>query len=150
MPANPDDTWLVTRLLTLLGTSREMITNRVPSSYKAGLTFRSPIPYLRIPSHSTDLHPVAVFDNPISNQMVLKLYTASLSTCGRRVAVILHEKKVPYELIQGNWAAKEHKSEAWTKNQPFGQMPYIDVSIAHVTSSSSLEPFINLFVSSRY
>jgi glutathione S-transferase len=61
--------------------------------------------------------------------MVLKLYTSAQATCGRRVAVILHEKNVPYELIQPNWATKEHKSEAWTKNHPFGQMPYIDVSI---------------------
>jgi len=68
------------------------------------------------------------FGNPIFDQMVLKLYTSAMSTCGHRVAVILQEKNVPYELIQPNWAAKEHKSEAWTKNQPFGQMPYIDVS----------------------
>jgi len=61
--------------------------------------------------------------------MVLKLYASAMSTCGRRVGAILHEKKVPYELIQPNWVAKEHKSEAWVKNQPFGQMPYIDVRI---------------------
>ncbi|KIM22233.1 hypothetical protein M408DRAFT_333008 [Serendipita vermifera MAFF 305830] len=58
--------------------------------------------------------------------MVLKLNTAAMSTCGRRVAVVLHEKKVPYELIEPNWATMEHKSENWLKNQPFGQMPYID------------------------
>ena len=61
--------------------------------------------------------------------MVLKLNTSSQSTCGRRVAVILHEKNIPYELIEPDYLAKEHKSEQWLKNQPFGQMPFIDVSI---------------------
>jgi len=63
--------------------------------------------------------------------MVLKLYTSKGSSYGRRVAVILHEKKIPYELIQPE--AGEIKSPQWMKNQPFGQMPYIDVS--HTTHS---------------
>jgi len=58
--------------------------------------------------------------------MVLKLHTASVSSCGRRVAVILFEKNVPFELIEPDWAVQEHKSDEWKKNQPFGQMPYID------------------------
>ncbi|CCA75596.1 probable glutathione S-transferase [Serendipita indica DSM 11827] len=58
--------------------------------------------------------------------MVLKLHGGSLSTCTARVAVILHEKQIPYELIEVDWPKAEHKSAAWKKNQPFGQTPYID------------------------
>ncbi|CAG7853517.1 Glutathione S-transferase PM239X14; AltName: Full=GST class-phi [Serendipita indica DSM 11827] len=58
--------------------------------------------------------------------MVLKLHGSSLATCTRRVAVILHEKQVPYELIEVNWAVGEHKSAAWKQYQPFGQIPYLD------------------------
>ncbi|KAG8803803.1 hypothetical protein FRC17_006120 [Serendipita sp. 399] len=58
--------------------------------------------------------------------MVLKLYAHPLSSCGRRVGVVLHEKKVPYELISPDLHNGEIKSDAWKKNQPFGQMPYID------------------------
>ncbi|KAJ7642105.1 glutathione S-transferase [Roridomyces roridus] len=45
---------------------------------------------------------------------VLKLYGRSLATCTRRVATVLHELKVPFELI------------AYLEHQPFGQIPYID------------------------
>ncbi|KAF9530991.1 glutathione S-transferase [Crepidotus variabilis] len=58
--------------------------------------------------------------------MVLKLYGSAKSTCTRRVAVILHEKKVPFELVPVDYAAGEHKSEAYLKKQPFGQVPYLD------------------------
>jgi len=54
--------------------------------------------------------------------MVLKLYANYRSTCGRRVAAILVEKKVPFKLF----AAENIKGEAWLEHQPFGQMPYID------------------------
>lgn len=58
--------------------------------------------------------------------MVLKLHTMPWSAGGRRVALLLHEKKVPYELVEPDWAAQEHKSEQWKEKQPFGQVPYID------------------------
>jgi glutathione S-transferase len=58
--------------------------------------------------------------------MVLKLYGSSVSTCTKRVATVLHEKKVPFELIEINVPAGEHKSAAFTAKQPFGQVPYID------------------------
>jgi glutathione S-transferase len=58
--------------------------------------------------------------------MVLKLHTGGISSCGRRVAVILFEKQVPFQLIEPDFAAAEHKSPEWKANQPFGQMPYID------------------------
>ncbi|KAF9530990.1 glutathione S-transferase [Crepidotus variabilis] len=58
--------------------------------------------------------------------MVLKLYGTARSTSARRVAVILHEKKVPFELVPVDFAAGEHKLEAYIKKQPFGEIPYLD------------------------
>ncbi|KAG7085972.1 hypothetical protein E1B28_003497 [Marasmius oreades] len=58
--------------------------------------------------------------------MVLKLYTALLSTCGRRVATVLHEKQIPYELVVIDLGKGEHKAPEFVKYQPFGQVPYIN------------------------
>ncbi|KAJ7163025.1 glutathione S-transferase [Mycena filopes] len=58
--------------------------------------------------------------------MVLKLYAASVSTCTRRVGTVLHELQVPFELIEIDAAAGEHKTPAFLEKQPFGQVPYID------------------------
>jgi glutathione S-transferase len=58
--------------------------------------------------------------------MVLKLYGSPLSSCTRRVAIVLKEKEVPYELITINFAKGEHKSAEYREKQPFGQVPYID------------------------
>lgn len=57
--------------------------------------------------------------------MVLKLYGMGLSTCTRRVAAILREKDVPYELVEISLMKGEHKSPAYLEKQPFGQVPYI-------------------------
>ncbi len=57
--------------------------------------------------------------------MVLKIYGATFSTCTRRVAVVLKELDIPYELLPVNFAVREHKSEAYRQHQPFGQIPYI-------------------------
>ncbi|KIM22229.1 hypothetical protein M408DRAFT_79332 [Serendipita vermifera MAFF 305830] len=57
--------------------------------------------------------------------MVLKLYTTEIAGNGRRVAAILHELRIPYELVQpGSFA--DLKTEAWKDYRPFGQMPYIN------------------------
>ncbi|KAK7466163.1 hypothetical protein VKT23_004886 [Stygiomarasmius scandens] len=58
--------------------------------------------------------------------MVLKLYGSPVSTCSRRVAVVLYEKKIPYEFVNVELAKGEHKSPAYLEKQPFGQIPYID------------------------
>ncbi|KAF8214852.1 glutathione S-transferase [Mycena galopus ATCC 62051] len=50
---------------------------------------------------------------------ILKLYGAKIAMCTRRVATVLHELKI--DLMAG-----EHKTPAFMKNQPFGQIPYID------------------------
>lgn len=62
--------------------------------------------------------------------MVLKLYANSQAVSARLPAVILHEKQVPYELVDTKW--EEVKEEKWLKIHPFGDMPYIDVSIFHL------------------
>jgi len=58
--------------------------------------------------------------------MVLKLFGMPMSTCTRRVAVVLVEKKVPFEFVPVDGAKAEHKSAAYLEKQPFGQVPYID------------------------
>jgi glutathione S-transferase len=57
--------------------------------------------------------------------MVLKLFGSTMSTCTRRVATVLVEKKVPFEFISVDMSKGEHKSAAFVANQPFGQVPYI-------------------------
>ncbi|KAJ7123386.1 glutathione S-transferase [Mycena epipterygia] len=57
---------------------------------------------------------------------ILKLYGHTQATCTRRVATVLHELKVPFELIAVDVANSEHKSPAYLEKQPFGQIPYID------------------------
>jgi glutathione S-transferase len=61
----------------------------------------------------------------ISSTMVLKLYGAPYSTCTRRVSTVLHEKKIPFELVVVDLKKGEHKAAATLANQPFGQLPYI-------------------------
>ncbi|KAI0943403.1 hypothetical protein AcW1_002573 [Taiwanofungus camphoratus] len=57
--------------------------------------------------------------------MVIKLYGSPLSTCTRRVALVLKEKDVPYELVAVDLTKNEHKDGAFLANQPFGQVPFI-------------------------
>ena len=61
----------------------------------------------------------------------VKLYGSSMSTCTRRVATVLKEKNVPYELIPIDLSKSEHKdSEYVATKQPFGQVPVLQVSMA--------------------
>ncbi|KAJ7227698.1 glutathione S-transferase [Mycena rebaudengoi] len=57
---------------------------------------------------------------------ILKLYGASQAWCTRRLATVLHELKVPFELIEVKLKEGEHKTPAYLEKQPFGQIPYID------------------------
>jgi glutathione S-transferase len=58
--------------------------------------------------------------------MVLKLYGHPNSTCGLRVAVVLHEKKVPFEFVSIDVLKGEHKQPAYLAKQPFGQVPVLE------------------------
>ncbi|KAH7928889.1 glutathione S-transferase [Leucogyrophana mollusca] len=58
--------------------------------------------------------------------MVLKIYGFPISICTKRVALVCREKNIPYELVTVDMMTGAHKGEAYTKVQPFGQVPYID------------------------
>ena len=58
--------------------------------------------------------------------MVLKLYGNPISTCTKRVAVVLHEKRVPFEFVVVDLMKNEQKAPAFVARQPFGKVPYID------------------------
>lgn len=57
--------------------------------------------------------------------MVLILHGSPVSTCTKRVAMVLHEKKIPFEFQDVALAKGEHKSPEFKAKQPFGQVPYI-------------------------
>ncbi|KAF8182505.1 glutathione S-transferase [Mycena galopus ATCC 62051] len=57
---------------------------------------------------------------------ILKIHGAKVASCTRRVATILHELHVPFELIEVDWQNQAHKTPEFLKYQPFGQVPYID------------------------
>jgi glutathione S-transferase len=65
--------------------------------------------------------------------MVLKLYGAPGSTCTRRVATVLKEKEVPYELVTVDFMKGEHKKPEYLQKQPFGQIPYIVRVLPHTS-----------------
>ncbi|KAF6745278.1 thioredoxin-like protein [Ephemerocybe angulata] len=58
--------------------------------------------------------------------MVLKLYAAPASTASLRVALILHEKEVPFEFHPIYLRNREQKGPDFLEKNPFGQVPYID------------------------
>lgn len=58
--------------------------------------------------------------------MVLKIHGSPQSTCTQRVATVLIEKQVPYEVIPINFAIKEHKSPAHLEKHPFGKIPVLE------------------------
>lgn len=58
--------------------------------------------------------------------MVLKLHGFVVSTCSLRVATILKELNVPFELVAVDITKGAQKAPEHVKNQPFGQIPYID------------------------
>lgn len=57
--------------------------------------------------------------------MVLKLYGSPVSTCTRRVAVVLREKNLPFEFFPIDLATGQHKAPEYITKQPFGQVPYL-------------------------
>ena len=63
--------------------------------------------------------------NLVASKMVLKLYGLPISGAVRIVAFVLHEKKVPFELVPVDFSKKEHKLPEYLEKQPFGQVPYI-------------------------
>lgn len=74
--------------------------------------------------------------------MVIKLHGVQQSTCTRRVLVVLEEKKVPYELVKVDFMAKEHKSEAFLKLQPFGKVPVLEDDGGFIYESRAIAKYI--------
>jgi glutaredoxin len=70
--------------------------------------------------------------------MVFKLYGINGSPWVRLVAAILHEKKVPFELVSVDLANGEHKSPEYLAKHPFGQVPYIVCDSLNLFASSSI------------
>ncbi|KAK2467384.1 hypothetical protein APHAL10511_000619 [Amanita phalloides] len=72
--------------------------------------------------------------------MVLKLYGIFYSTCTQRAATVLHEKKIPFELIPIDLAKGEQKAQDFLEKQPFGQIPVLDDNgfIIHESRAISL------------
>ncbi|KDQ25500.1 hypothetical protein PLEOSDRAFT_1113463 [Pleurotus ostreatus PC15] len=58
--------------------------------------------------------------------MVLKLYGSPVSTCTKRVATVLIELNVPFELVPIDLRKGEQKTPQYLEKQPFGKVPYID------------------------
>jgi len=56
--------------------------------------------------------------------MVLKIYGNWVPVV-QRIACVLVEKGVPYEMIPVSMAKGEHKSPQYLEKQPFGQVPYV-------------------------
>lgn len=67
--------------------------------------------------------------------MVLTLYGSPVSTCTKRVAVVLKEKDIPFTFVPIDLMKGEHKDPEYLKKQPFGQVPYI-VSLQDIQASS--------------
>ncbi|KAJ7853789.1 glutathione S-transferase [Mycena olivaceomarginata] len=57
---------------------------------------------------------------------ILKLYGSGFATCTRRVGTVLHELKIPFELVSVDVMNGAHKTPEYLEKQPFGQIPYID------------------------
>ena len=49
-----------------------------------------------------------------------------MSTCSKRVATILKEKNIPYELVSVNMAEGANTTPEYLEKQPFGQVPVLE------------------------
>lgn len=55
--------------------------------------------------------------------MTLTIYGVGMSTCAKRVGIILHEKQIPFNLQVVDWTGL--KSPEYLEKHPFGQVPYL-------------------------
>jgi glutathione S-transferase len=72
---------------------------------------------------------------------ILKLHGGSQTTSARRVGTVLHELKVPFEMIEVDAQKGEHKTAAYLQKQPFGLTPYIVRPLFLSISSRNLPPY---------
>lgn len=57
--------------------------------------------------------------------MVVTLYGSPITTCTKRVLVVMKELDLPYNFVPIDVFKGEHKSKEFLEKQPFGQVPYI-------------------------
>jgi glutathione S-transferase len=57
--------------------------------------------------------------------MVLTLFGSPMSTCTKRVAMVLHETNTPFKFVHVDLMKGGHKAPDYVAKQPFGQVPYI-------------------------
>lgn len=74
--------------------------------------------------------------------MVIKIHGVLQSTCTRRVLTALGEKNAPYELVKVDFRAREHKSEAYLKLQPFGKVPVLEDDGVFIYESRAIAKYI--------
>jgi glutathione S-transferase len=58
--------------------------------------------------------------------MAIIIHGSSTSTCSQRVLTTCLELGIPYKLRVIDFAAEEHKSEAFLKLQPWGKVPVLE------------------------
>jgi len=80
---------------------------------------------------------------------VIKLYGSPKSTCTRRVANILKEKNLPYELISINLAEKANTTPEYLDKQPFGQIPVLEDNGYSIYESRAIGRYIALKYASQ-
>jgi hypothetical protein len=59
---------------------------------------------------------------PIRGGSVLKLHGSSFSACTQRVAIVLMEKKIPFQFFEVDMKSKEHETPEYLEKNPFGQV----------------------------
>lgn len=61
---------------------------------------------------------------------VFKVHAIAMSTCYKRVAIVAHLLNVPFELVNVDFAAQQHKSPQWlAEMNPFGQIPAVSFGV---------------------
>jgi glutathione S-transferase len=81
--------------------------------------------------------------------MAIKLYGFPQSTCTRRVATVLAEKDISYEMIALDFGSAEHKKPEYLKLQPFGKVPLLDDNGFFVHESRAITKYIAAKYASR-
>jgi glutathione S-transferase len=74
--------------------------------------------------------------------MAIKVHGAAFSTCTQRILTALTELGVEYELVSINFAAREHKSPAFLKLQPWGKVPVLEDDGFFVFESRAMSKYV--------
>jgi len=76
----------------------------------------------------------------------IKFYTYAVSGHAHRVELALSMMKLPFQRIEVDFSAREHKSAAFLARNPFGQVPAIEDGDVVLGDSNS----INVYLAKRY